>query len=56
MKSKDLQKLVISKYEAGQASKKIFRDLNDSVGDGTDNQVKLYSPLSECSITDCIIT
>ena len=28
MKSKDLQKLVLSKYEAGQTPKKIFEDLN----------------------------
>ena len=28
MKSKDLQKLVLSKYEAGQTPKKIFQDLN----------------------------
>ena len=31
MKSKDLQKLVLSKYEAGQTPKKIFRDLNGAV-------------------------
>ena len=31
MKSKDLQKLVLSKYEAGQIPKKIFQDLNDAV-------------------------
>ena len=31
MKSKDLQKFVISKYEAGQTSKKIFEDLNGAV-------------------------
>ena len=31
MKSKDLQKLILSKYEAGQTPKKIFQDLNDMV-------------------------
>ena len=31
MKSKDLQKLVLSKYEAGQTPKKIFQDLNGAV-------------------------
>ena len=31
MKSKDLQKLVLSKYEAGQTPKKIFQDLNGVV-------------------------
>ena len=31
MKSKDLQKLVLSKYEAGQTSKKIFEDSNGEV-------------------------
>ena len=31
MKSKDLQKLVLSKYEAGQTPKKIFEDLNGAV-------------------------
>ena len=31
MKSKDLQKLVLSKYEEGQTPKKIFEDLNDAV-------------------------
>ena len=30
MKSKDLQKLVLSKYEAGQIPKKIFEDLTTS--------------------------
>ena len=29
MKSKDLQKLALSKYEAGETPKKIFEDLND---------------------------
>ena len=28
MKNKDLQKLVLSKYEAGQTPKKVFEDLN----------------------------
>ena len=28
MKSKDLQKLLLSKYEAGQTPKKVFEDLN----------------------------
>ena len=28
MKNKELQKLVLSKYEAGQTPKKIFEDLN----------------------------
>jgi len=32
MKSKDLQKLVLSKYEVGQAPKKIFQDLYGLVG------------------------
>ena len=31
MKSKGLQKLVLSKYEAGQTPKKIFEDLNGAV-------------------------
>ena len=31
MKSKDLQKLILSKYEAGQTPKKIFQDLNGAV-------------------------
>ena len=31
MKSKDLQKLVLSKYETEQTSKKIFEDLNGAV-------------------------
>ena len=31
MKSKDRQKLVLSKYEAGQTPKKIFEDLNGAV-------------------------
>ena len=31
MKSKDLQKLVLSKYEAGQTPKKIFEDSNGAV-------------------------
>ena len=31
MKSKDLQKLALSKYEAGQTPKKIFQDLNGVV-------------------------
>ena len=31
MKSKDLQKLVFSKYEAGQTPKKIFEDLNGAM-------------------------
>ena len=31
MKSKDLQKLVLSKYEAGQTSKKILENLNGAV-------------------------
>ena len=31
MKSKDLQKLVFSKYEARQTSKKILQDLNGAV-------------------------
>ena len=31
MKRKDLQKLVLSKYEAGQTLKKIFEDLNGAV-------------------------
>ena len=31
MKSKDLQKLVFSKYEAGQTLKKIFEDLNGAM-------------------------
>ena len=31
MKSKDLQKLVLSKYEAGQTPKEIFQDLNGTV-------------------------
>ena len=31
MKSKVLQKLVLSKYEAGQTPKKIFQDLNGAV-------------------------
>ena len=31
MKSKDLQKLVLSKYEAGQTPKNIFQDLNGAV-------------------------
>ena len=31
MKSKDLQKLVLSKYETGQTPKKIFEDLNGAV-------------------------
>ena len=31
MKSKDLQKLVLSKYEAGQTPKKIFQVLNGAV-------------------------
>ena len=31
MKSKDLQKLVLSKYGAGQTPKKIFQDLNGTV-------------------------
>ena len=31
MKSKDLQKLVLSKYEAGQTPKKIFEDLNGAM-------------------------
>lgn len=32
MKSKDLQKLVLSKYENGDGPKKIFRDLNGAMG------------------------
>ena len=31
MKSKDLQKLVLSKYKTGQTQKKIFEDLNGVV-------------------------
>ena len=31
MKSKDLQKLILSKYETGQTPRKIFEDLNDVV-------------------------
>ena len=31
MKSKDLQKLLLFKYEAGQRSKKIFEDLNGAM-------------------------
>ena len=31
MESKELQKLVLSKYEAGQTPKKIFQDLNGAV-------------------------
>ena len=31
MKSKDLQKLVLSKYEAEQTPKKVFEDLNDAM-------------------------
>ena len=31
MKSKDLQKLVLSKYEAGQTPTKIFQDLNGAM-------------------------
>ena len=31
MKSKDLQKFILSKYEAGQAPKKIFEDFNGAV-------------------------
>ena len=31
MKSKDLQKIVLSKYEAGQTPKGIFEDLNCAV-------------------------
>ena len=31
MKSEDLQKLVLSKYEAEQTPKKIFQDLNGAV-------------------------
>ncbi|CAF1216916.1 unnamed protein product [Rotaria magnacalcarata] len=31
MKSKDLQKLVLSKYENGDSTSKIFNDLNGSV-------------------------
>ena len=35
MKSKDLQKLLLSKYETGQTSKKIFEDLNGAVSHRT---------------------
>ena len=31
MKNKDLQKLVLSKYETGQTLKKIFQDINGAV-------------------------
>ena len=31
MKGEDLQKLVLSKYEAGQTPKKLFQDLNGAV-------------------------
>ena len=31
MKSKDLQKLILSKYETGQIPKKVFEDLNGAV-------------------------
>ena len=31
MKSKDLQKFLLSKYEEGQTPKKIFEDLNNAV-------------------------
>ena len=31
MKNKDLQKLVLSTYQAGQTSNKIFQDLNGAV-------------------------
>ena len=31
MKSKDLQKLILSKYEAGQTPKKILEDLDGAV-------------------------
>ena len=35
MNSKDLQKLILSKYEAEQTSKKIFQDLNGAVSYST---------------------
>ena len=31
MRSEDLQKLILSKYEAGQTPKKFFQDLNGAV-------------------------
>ena len=31
MKSKDLQKLVLSKYEEGDGTTKIFQDLNGTI-------------------------
>ena len=38
MKSKDFQKLVLSKYETGQIPKKIFEDLNVAVSYPTDKR------------------
>ena len=38
MKSKDLQKLILSKYEVGQTPKKIFEDLNGAVSHQTVKQ------------------
>jgi hypothetical protein len=32
MKSKDIQKIIFSKYEKGEGLTKIFRDLNGAVG------------------------
>ena len=42
MKSKDIQMVVLSKYERGDGTKKIFQDLNGTIrsNDGADEPVK----------------
>ena len=43
MKSKDVQKLVLSKYEKGDGTTKIFQDLNGSIrlNDNADESAKV---------------
>ena len=62
MKNKDLPKLILSKYETGQALKKIFEDLNGSVSYPTvkrcckmigETGVINLSKLSACYRTVC---
>ena len=50
MKSKDLQKLVRSKYEAGQTPKKIFQDLNEAMSYRTVK--RWYKMIRETGATD----
>ena len=50
MKSKNLQKLVLSKYEAGQTPKKVFEDLNGVVSYPTGK--RWFKMIRETDATD----